>query len=96
MSQTVIVTTQEQLAEIVGNAVRAVVPEIRKGRPETLRPEEIEREYPGVFTVRTLERWRQNGNGPAYSFVGNKVVYRRTDIEAFIAAGRVQTTGRAG
>lgn len=95
MSQTVIVTTQEQLAEIVGNAVRAVIPEIKKGRPETIRTEEVELEYPGLFTARTLERWRQNGNGPAYSFVGNKVVYRRADIEAFIAAGRVQTTGRA-
>lgn len=94
MSQTVIVTTQEQLAEIVGNAVRAVVPEIQKGRTETLRPEEVENEYSGIFTARTLERWRQNGNGPVYSFVGNKVVYRRADLEAFIAAGRVQTTGR--
>lgn len=95
MYQTVIVTTQDQLAEIVGNAVRAVVPEIKKGRPETLRPEEVEAEYPNLFSTRTLERWRKDGKGPAYCYVGKRIVYRREDIESFIAAGRIQTTGRA-
>lgn len=95
MGQTVIVATQEQLAELVRNAVRAAVPEIRKGRPNILRAEDVEREYPGIFSARTLERWRREGKGPAYSFVGNKIVYRREDIEAFISIGRVLTTGTA-
>ncbi len=94
MEQTVIVTTQEDLVRIISRAVRSVVPEIQKGRAEVLRPDEVEIEYPGIFSARTLERWRKNGHGPAYSFVGKKIVYRRDDLEQFIAAGRVRTTGR--
>lgn len=36
--------------------------------------------------VRTLARWRSKGEGPAYSKIGNRVVYHIDDVEDFIAA----------
>ncbi|QJD18062.1 helix-turn-helix transcriptional regulator [Paracoccus sanguinis] len=32
---------------------------------------------------RTLERWRYNGQGPAFLKLGGRVLYRLADIEAF-------------
>jgi predicted site-specific integrase-resolvase len=32
---------------------------------------------------RTLERWRMRGGGPAYLKLGERVVYRMKDVEAF-------------
>lgn len=38
---------------------------------------------------RTLEKWRTRGVGPAYSRIGRRVVYRRADLDQFVAAGVV-------
>jgi hypothetical protein len=32
---------------------------------------------------RTLERWRHDGNGPAFLKIGGRVVYRLEDVQAF-------------
>ncbi|HLS58536.1 MAG TPA: helix-turn-helix domain-containing protein [Paracoccaceae bacterium] len=32
---------------------------------------------------RTLERWRYTDQGPAFLKLGGRVLYRRTDVEAF-------------
>ncbi len=43
--------------------------------------------------VGTLNNWRAANVGPAYSKVGGtRVVYAVSDLEAFVAAGRVQTS----
>ncbi len=34
------------------------------------------------MSPRTLERWRYDGDGPAYLKLGSRVVYRLVDIEA--------------
>lgn len=39
----------------------------------------------GVHT-KTLEHWRQDGQGPAYSRHSNRVLYRRADVEQYIRA----------
>lgn len=36
---------------------------------------------------RTLERWRWIGEGPSYTKLGKRVVYRITDVEKFEADG---------
>lgn len=33
----------------------------------------------------TLAKWRWNGSGPAFCKLGNRVVYKRADLEAWIA-----------
>jgi hypothetical protein len=40
----------------------------------------------------TLPRWRSEGRGPAWSYLGRRVVYRREDLLAFVAANRVATS----
>ncbi len=41
-----------------------------------------------LVSTRTLQRWRQRCVGPAYLRLGQRVVYRLTDIDAFEAAAR--------
>ena len=42
-----------------------------------------------ALSPRTLEKWRTRGVGPAYSRIGRRVVYRRDDLDKFVAAGVV-------
>jgi hypothetical protein len=42
----------------------------------------------------TLARWRCEGSGPAYIKVGNRVLYPRPDVDAWIAGRRVMPPGR--
>lgn len=37
----------------------------------------------------TLARWRAAGTGPNYTKVGRKVLYRQSEIDAFITARNV-------
>lgn len=39
-------------------------------------------------TVRTLQRWRAEGYGPAFLRIGGSIFYRTEDIETFEAAIR--------
>jgi len=39
----------------------------------------------------TLEVWRCRGRGPAYQKLGRRVVYDRSDLDAFASAHTVQT-----
>jgi len=36
-----------------------------------------------AISPRTLQRWRQEGKGPAYLKLGGRVVYRIFDVEAW-------------
>jgi hypothetical protein len=40
-------------------------------------------------TIRTLQRWRDEGRGPAYLRIGRSIFYRVEDVEAFEARMRV-------
>lgn len=51
----------------------------------------IEREF-GI-SEKTLEYWRSEGIGPAYTQVGKRVYYERKVFEAFLKSYEVQTTG---
>lgn len=42
-----------------------------------------------ALSPRTLEKWRTRGTGPVYARVGRRVVYRREDLDDFVAAGVV-------
>jgi hypothetical protein len=35
------------------------------------------------ISPRTLQRWRQTGQGPAFLKLGGRVVYRVVDVEAY-------------
>jgi len=40
--------------------------------------------YLGAINPRTLENWRVYGRGPRYLKVGDRVVYRRRDLDAWL------------
>ena len=39
-------------------------------------------------SIRTLERWRKDGTGPAFIRVGRSLRYRRSDIDAWLTQQR--------
>lgn len=45
---------------------------------------------------RTLEGWRLRGGGPAFIKAGSRVVYRRADLDAWLAANRRLSTSDRG
>lgn len=49
--------------------------------------------YLGGVSPRTLESWRLRGKGPAWVKVGDRVVYLVSDLDAFLASGRVTSGG---
>lgn len=53
-------------------------------------------EYLGPVSVRTLQDWRNRGTGPAYTRLGRRIAYDVADLDAFLAAERVEPkTGAA-
>jgi len=48
------------------------------------------------LSVKTLRRWRFAGKGPAFRKIGAAVRYHPRDLEAFIEAGRRQSTSEIG
>ena len=44
-----------------------------------------------LAAVQTLARWRHESRGPAYMKSGSRVVYRGSDVLAWLDARRVET-----
>ncbi len=55
-----------------------------------LSPLQVTEELPGI-TTRQLQRWRDEGRGPRYAKLGKSVVYRRADVDAWVANNLVGT-----
>lgn len=36
-------------------------------------------------SLRSMQRWRADGNGPKYTRIGRRIVFRLSDVEAFEA-----------
>ncbi len=47
------------------------------------------------LSPRTLDGYRVSGGGPAFHRFGNRVRYRRTDLDAWAARRRATTTAEA-
>jgi hypothetical protein len=43
--------------------------------------------------VHTVRGWRVRTIGPAYCRVGRRILYAAADVDAFVLAGRVETSG---
>lgn len=46
--------------------------------------------FHGTISPATLQWWRAKGRGPRYLKISRRVVYRRSDLEAYIVAGERQ------
>lgn len=67
--------------------VKSSVPTESAGTPpKTKHLAQLDLSRRWAMSPRTLERWRWLQLGPPYVKVGNRVVYRLADIEAFEAA----------
>ena len=62
--------------------------------PEILNERQVSETY--GFSVPYLRRARREKRGPRFLKLGKLVRYRRTDIESFLAAHAVETTGAGG
>lgn len=51
--------------------------------------------YLSPIAVRTLQDWRVKGIGPPYSKLGRRVAYDVRDLDAFLAANRVEPKAAA-
>lgn len=100
MSQTLInlVTTPEQFKDFLTTAMAtlhttSMPPEAARlevlKRKETLTTEEVEVLY--GMKANTLRKRRVNGEGPAYSKDGDRVLYTHTAIKKYLEARRQKT-----
>jgi len=80
--------------EAVASALngRSVAP--AEGRQEYLSAKEVEAIY--GLNSKTLSCWRSQGKGPTYSKKGNKILYRRQDVEDYLKNCRVRTIEQPG
>jgi len=94
---TVIVATREDLAavmaELIPTQVNIMPPEVVAmeilKRKETLTTEEVEMLY--GLNANTLRKRRVNGEGPAYSKEGERVLYTHTAVKKYLESRRQMT-----
>jgi len=46
-------------------------------------------------SVQTIRRWRYDGGGPDFLRLGGSIRYREADVEKWMAAQRVSSSGEA-
>ncbi len=76
-------------------------PQIRESESlELLRQKEYlgTKEVQALFSLnpKTLTTWRNQGRGPAYAQSGGVVLYRRSDIEAWLKSNKKRTADQPG
>lgn len=54
-----------------------------------LLPPTAAAKYLGGIPVDTLRWWRFKRRGPIFCYIGRRVMYRRSDLDAFIKKGEV-------
>jgi hypothetical protein len=55
---------------------------------------ELAAEYPSVFSVSKLKKWRMTGGGPVYIRADRRISYDVTDVQAWITAHKVTAPTR--
>ena len=61
-------------------------------QPQFLTADEVSARYDGKISTRTLANWRNLGNGPPFSKIGGKILYRLADLVAWEEKRTVQST----
>ncbi|WP_034643110.1 helix-turn-helix domain-containing protein [Desulfovibrio inopinatus] len=83
-----------------GIEVRIEVRDMRgEEEPVTHQPDkrsltQVEVESLYSIPIKTLETWRMQGKGPAYTKPGKRIYYFREDIETFLRSCQIVTTGQ--
>lgn len=45
-----------------------------------LTPKDLASRWKNTITLKTLANWRSQGDGPAYTKIGGRVMYRMVDV----------------
>lgn len=61
--------------------------------PELITTDELAKRLHS--SAKSLERWRLTGQGPRYTTAGRRVLYRWSDVEAWLEARARQSTSEA-
>ena len=61
-------------------------------QPQFLTAKEVSDRYGGRISVRTLNNWRNIGNGPPFTKVGGKVLYSLEKLVEWEKLNTVQST----
>ena len=59
-----------------------------------LRPDQLVDRYCGSITLRTLARWRTDGEGPDFIKIGRRIVYPLADVRAWEEERRLRPRQR--
>ncbi len=63
--------------------------------PPVYLNERVAAAYLGI-SIRTIQRWRIAGDGPAYHQFGpRRILYRQSDLDAWAATRRISSTSEA-
>jgi len=71
---------------------REVLMSINETKSEWLTPKEVASAYP--IGLSTLAKLRLKGGGAPYAKIGEKVLYKRSDLDAWLESKRVRSTSQ--
>lgn len=66
----------------------------RQAPPDYLTPAKVSERWGGRITVRTLNNWRTNGQGPPFTKIGGAVLYRADELDRWEKARTVHSTSQ--
>lgn len=91
----VVVLTHDELAGLLESSARkGALLALREVDSLTRRGELTEQEAAGVLgqSPNTLRQWRCQGRGPRWTKAGRRVLYSRSDLDAWLAGQRRETS----
>lgn len=89
--QAIVVATPHELEMLIRDAVRSEISALTPTREvKDVLDEKQAADYIGQKPG-TLRQWRSLSRGPAYHKKGRRVLYKKSDLDAWLAAGRTFT-----
>lgn len=91
-SRAVVVATPQELHSLIKGAVQEALSSIESNsrRTKDVLNEKQAAEYLGKKPG-TLRQWRSDCKGPSYHKKGRQILYKKTDLDAWLEAGRTLT-----
>lgn len=91
-NQAIIVASTAELRALIQSAVQDALSAIEKqsGKTKSILNEKEAAEYLGKKPG-TLRQWRSDCKGPSYHKKDRQIMYKKTDLDAWLEAGRTLT-----
>ena len=89
--QTFVLVTPHELCSLIKDAVRTEISVLRP--PREVKDVLDEKQAAAYINQKpgTLRQWRSVSKGPAYLKKGRSVLYKKSDLDAWLATGRTFT-----